>query len=108
MGRYASRIQLDVISPPSPQIASPGQEIMRLVRLVPFDVHPVQGKVDESGLLMMRIEIDNDNNQVALIRRALAETEEHVVIDRMELDIAVILKRLILFPDAIHKADHLP
>ena len=106
MRRYASRIEVNVISRSGPQITSPGQKIVCLIGLVRLDFHLIERKVNESGPLVVRIKIDHDNDQVILIRRTLAETEQHVVIDWMELDIPVVLESLVLFANAIHQADH--
>src|SRR3954452_12631265 len=64
----ASRVQLNIIPRTGPQIASARQKIMSLIRPVQLNLHLLQRKVNESGLTVMRVEVDHDNDQVLFVR----------------------------------------
>ena len=74
------RIQFDVVAGSVPQIALAGEQVFGLVGAVGGDLQLVEGQSDESGLGVMRVEIDDHKDEVGAVVGFLAVADELVVV----------------------------
>ena len=77
-------IEQHEIAPPIPKIARAGQQVVHLIWLTFIDAQPFEIELDPAGLHVMRIEIDDGNDDVGSIGRRLAITDQLIVVDRKE------------------------
>jgi len=68
-----------------------------------INVPSLQRQLHEAGLSVVRIKIDDHDNQVRPIVRALAVTNQLIVIDRVKFQTPIVLKSRVLSPDAVHR-----
>src|SRR3954462_2415581 len=100
--RHDVRIQLDVVARPMPEIAALTQQIVHLVGLQRIDTQGFQGQVYPAGLSMVRVEIDDGQDDVRRIRRALGVRDDLRVVDGVEPQSTVTLQRGILPTNTVH------
>ena len=67
----------------------------------------VEVQLNPAGVGMIRAQIDDDQDDVGSIRRALAITNQLIIICRVEVQALIPVKRRILPTDPIHEADEL-
>src|SRR5262249_27699744 len=108
MRRHLIRPQLDIITGTLPGELRAGYQVQHAVRPPRVNAQFLEGKLQESGLLPNRIQIDNSDNDVPVIWCSLAVGNELLVVDRMEAETVVRLQRRILLPNRVHPRDEGP
>lgn len=105
VSRHNTRIELDIILMPMPDILVVTELIMQQVRLVRIDLQILKGQSHPARLGMIRIEIDQRNRNIRQIVGHLAVTEDYVVIHLEELQITSLLQGGIFQPASINALD---
>jgi hypothetical protein len=98
----AGRVNFDVIAGAVPDVASACQEFVHLVRTRGFYAEFFSGELDESTVRVMRVEVDNAEDDILPVQRSLAEAKQMVVGDGVEAKRLVILERGVFLPDPVH------
>ena len=105
MGGHRVRIDLYVVARPIPAIIGIGQLVLHLERMIRIEPQVVEVQLNPAGVGMRRTQIDDDQYDVGSIRRALAITNQLIIICRVEMQALIPVKRRILSTDLIHEAD---
>ena len=99
-------IESDVIAAAVPIEALAGQQIVHRVRVAPVgETKLFEGHFHKSCLVMVRIEIDGDQDDVVPRRSGLGVPEDLVVVRRQETQVIVEMQRAIVPADVIELGD---
>ena len=105
MGGRRVRIDLYVVARPIPAIIGIRQQILHLEGMFQIEPQVVEVQLYPAGVGMIRTQIDDDQYDVGSNRRALAITNQLIIICRVEMQALISVKRRILSTDLIHEAD---
>src|SRR5262249_28178198 len=83
------RVQPDVIPLAAPEIRLAREEIVRCDGGIERQLPPGERELDVSVLHVKRIEVDDDENRIAAVRRALRVADELRVVRLMEFELPV-------------------
>src|SRR5579884_164710 len=89
VGYRGGRIELDIVTTPSPCVGGTVQEVVDLKRLVRPKPQHVQREVRPPGLRVVWVQIDHHEDHVAAIRRVLAVADEVIIVDPVEVQCPV-------------------
>src|SRR5258706_9427531 len=98
--RQCVRIELDEIAPAAPGVMARGDQILERVAVARRAI-----EVEPSRLLMMRVEVDCDQDQV--VAYLLRVAQHLVVVGRMEAQAPVALQRRIFLSHVVELGDQL-
>ncbi len=89
MRRDCLRVQLNVVAHPVPDIARLGQKVVCLVRLAWVKSQILQRKGNETGLFVMRVEINHYQHLIRAIYIAFGISNDLLVIHFVEAQVVV-------------------
>src|SRR4029078_11636236 len=92
VGHTILRIKAHVVPFPAPEISFTGQKVGDFHRRVRGDPPVDQRQLDEAVLHVRGTEVDDDENQIASVRRSLAIRDEITVVGAMECEAGVVLQ----------------
>src|SRR5439155_25953153 len=95
-GRRDSRVEVDPVARPLPEIRGPLEELLGLVRGCGIDPELVQRQLDDPTPRVVGIEVDDGEDHVGGIRGPLRVGDEPIVADRMERQSLVRLQGAVL------------
>src|SRR5438105_6112424 len=98
-------VQLHIVSRALPQIAGTAQEVVYLVGFVSGKPKLLKGNLNPSRMHMMRIQVDDDQNDIGQILGVLAIANKLVVFDSIKSEVPVMVKRRVLNTDPVHNAN---
>ncbi len=90
---------------PLPGIASVAQQVVHLVRLVRPQPPLFDRQPEDAALRVVRVQVDDADDNVARIVGLLAVGDQLVVVDTVETQAPVRLQRLVLPPGLVHQRD---
>ena len=99
------RIEFDVISCALPLVTRSAQHVLYLKRLMRVQAETIQGKLNPTGLLVTKIEIDDCEDDAGTVVGSLRVGNDLIVIDGMKRKVPIALERGIIAPDLIHPRD---
>src|SRR5437879_8787904 len=100
-------VQLHNVSRALPQIAGAAQQVVHLIGFVSGKPKLLEGHLNPSRMHVMRIQVDDDQNDIGQILGVLAIANKLVVLDGMESEAPVMVKRRVLATDPVHNANYL-
>src|SRR6266568_415435 len=98
-------VHLHIVSRALPEIAGATQQVVDLVRVVSGKPKLLEGHLNPSRMHVMRIQVDDDQNDIGQILGVLAIANKLVVLDGMESEAPIMVKRRVLAPDPVHNAN---
>src|ERR1700719_4110946 len=103
--RLNLRVELHVITSPVPNVARVAEQIVHLIDVPFHGTKLLNRNIDKRVLFAMRIEIDDDQDDVVARGGHLPVKNDRVVVSVIELQIIFELKRSIRLPDLIQARD---
>src|SRR5690242_16182681 len=107
MRGHRLRIELYVVARTVPEIASIGQKIVNLKRLLLVEPELFERKLQPARLPVNRVEVYDHDDDVVSIIRPFAPADDLVVVRRMKLQAAVALKRFVLAANPVNPPDQI-
>src|SRR6266581_4584273 len=104
VGRHRGGIEADVVAPPAPGVAGPGQEVFDLEGGAVGVPELREGQVDPTGLGPAGVEVDD--HQQGVVGGDLGVGDESVVVDGDEAGGSAALERGVGVADAVDRGDH--
>ena len=101
------RTQFDVVTRSMPQVALAGEQIFCLVGAVVRNLQLIQWQSHIAELGVMRIEIDDHQDEVGAVVGLLAVADKLVVVGKVKLERPVTLQCLIAITYAVDACDQL-
>src|ERR1700748_43687 len=98
-------VELHVIPATGPHIAGIAQLIVYLITRILFDLEFIKGQSHEPCLGAERVQVNDDDNQIHTVGGAFTVTDNLLIIDRMEVERPVALKRYIVAAHAVDRRD---
>ena len=106
MRGHALRIQLHEISWTVPDIARSCKLIVHLEGMINLDLEEIEIEIDETGVGIVWIQIDDNENDIFAVTRLLAIAQQIVIIGVVELNTPIVLKCRIFAPSTIDESDN--
>jgi hypothetical protein len=105
MGRLNFRIELDVISATAPDVARVAQQIVHLIYVALHLAELIDRYIDISTLFAMRIEIDDDENDIVASGSHFAVKQNGVVIGAVKSQVIVKLECSVFLSNLVQPRD---
>src|ERR1700722_13369674 len=103
--RQDLRVQFDVIRGAVPKVPRIGQQVVYLVGLIRSKLEICQRNLDPARLLVTRIQIYDDENNIGQIVGGLAVGNELVIVKPVESQAPIALQGTIFPPNLVHARD---
>src|SRR5207244_11867354 len=107
LARHRLRIDLDEVARSVPQVAGSTDELMRLIGPVNLDPELLERKVDHPALHVVGVHVDDGQDHIRIVGRALRVGQELLVLGEVKSQAAVALERRMLAPGVVDDPNEL-